>query len=626
MAKKSIKREKQTAEGKSHTKKKAARFSVFTALSLVALFLLILGIYSISHTNKVYANVYLGDTDLSGKSKQEVSEYLKNSSEEFLKQKFTLIHIQDGSEDKTYEIIPNDIGLVYDTESTASSIYGYGRNGSIWRDFAEQFMSLLKPRYISAKYTINEEALNTKIADIAGELDIPEKDYAISYAGDGKFELLTEKQTGKRIDQPALINNVKFQISNVKMIQYRFSSNTYDPKVSEENAKNKLRAANQILKAGELTLNYAEFSAALDADTIGGLIKSRPKDDDLELYLDNIKGAKQIEAVAANINRAPQNAVLAASGGVVSAFQLSREGRELDQKQAIIDIGNALLARATEGVSDVDTKSVALKVKVTQPEISSASLEQYGLRELVATGTTDFRKSPSNRVHNITIGANAISGTLIKPGEEFSTLSRLGKIDASTGYLPELVIKNNKTLPDYGGGLCQVSTTLFRTAMNAGMKITSRRNHSYRVSYYEPPVGMDATIFDPAPDFKFVNNYASHILVQAKIVGTKITFEFYGTKDSRVVSIGTPDVYDYVEPPAPVETVDLALPPGTRNLISHSHQGASAKFHYEVVREGETLQKTDFTSKYAAIPEQWAVGPTAEPVPAPESPPLEAPA
>jgi vancomycin resistance protein YoaR len=306
------------------------------------------------------------------------------------------------------------------------------------------------------------------------------------------------------------------------------------------------------------------------------------------------------------------------SDGKVSVFQTSQEGKKLDRDQTRIDIENALLSRVAEQKADIDTKTVVLKVTVSTPEINSADIPKYGLTELVASGTTNFTKSPANRIHNITVGAGALNGALIKPGEEFSTLSKLGKIDASTGYLPELVIKEDKTTPEYGGGLCQVSTTLFRAALNAGMEITARQNHKYRVSYYEPPVGMDATIYDPAPDFRFKNNYASYILIQSKIVGKNITFEFYGTKDSRVVEIGTPSVYNYVDPGPPVEIISDTLQSGERKQLEKAHQGASAKFHYKVLRDGGILQERDFVSKYVPWPEKWLVGP---PAPSPAEPP-----
>jgi vancomycin resistance protein YoaR len=117
----------------------------------------------------------------------------------------------------------------------------------------------------------------------------------------------------------------------------------------------------------------------------------------------------------------------------------------------------------------------------------------------------------------------------------------LGEVDGEHGYLPELVIKNNRTEPEFGGGICQVSTTVFRAAIYSGMKITQRRNHAYPVKYYAP-YGMDATVYIPKPDLAFVNNTPGAILVQSTIEGTELTFRFYGTKDGRSVAINGPHI------------------------------------------------------------------------------------
>jgi vancomycin resistance protein YoaR len=202
----------------------------------------------------------------------------------------------------------------------------------------------------------------------------------------------------------------------------------------------------------------------------------------------------------------------------------------------------------------------------------------------------------------------ALNGILLNPDDTFSTLSHLGKIDASSGYLEELVIKEDRTKPEFGGGLCQVSSTLFRAALNAGMKITERQNHKYRVSYYEPPIGMDATIYDPAPDFKFVNNYKSHILIQSKVEGTKLTFELYGTKDARTIEISTPEMFDVVPAGNPVMIETDTLPAGEKKQVEKAHEGASAKFNYKVTRDGTVLQEKTFLSKYVPWPEKWLVG------------------
>lgn len=603
--------------------RKRVKFPAIAALIVIVVFLVVFGSYSIIYAETSYRNIYIDNTYFGGKSKNEISDILKKQSDEFLQSDIKLKYQPTvADENKQYVVKSADIGLVYDLPKTTETIFAVGRSGNVFRSFYQQLKTLFLPYRVDAQYVINNEALEKKIAEIAAEIDIPEKDFALKYTGGGVFELSTERQEGQRINQEDIIRNIEIRISNIKHKDLSFRTEIFKPQITEENAKKALADANKILAVGELALTYSNKIYPLDIDTIAGLISSRPKKTKLEIYLVGDRVKKQVDAVASELDQPAGDAVLAIADGKVVISSESQDGRELDKEQAKIDIGNAILSRVNPESTKVNPLLVVLKVKLIKPEIDSKKLQEYGLKELVATGTTNFVKSPQNRVHNINIGAKAISGALLKPGEEFSTLGRLGKIDASTGYLPELVIKNNKTVPDYGGGLCQVSTTLFRTALAAGVKITARQNHSYRVSYYEPPIGMDATIFDPAPDFKFVNNYGSYIFVQYKIVGTKLTFEFYGTKDSRQVTIGEAVGFDYVEPPPAIETPDDSLPAGERKQVQKPHQGASAKFHYKVSRDATILQETDFLSKYIALPEIWLVGPppASEPAPAPIDP------
>ena len=617
---KNIVKKNKTKEPKQTKSRK--KFWLFFALMTAAILAVAFGGYSIVFSKKAYMNVKLGDWDMGGKNRSQISAILTRESEQFLQnpiilkyqplsaeEKSKLDKNAEPAEAKDYQIMPSDIGLSYDIDKSVDNVMNIGRGGSVARDFWQQLISLFWKQKVEMNMTYNPEALSKKISEISTGIDQPERDYKLIYQ-DGQFVLTSpeEKKAGYRVNQQSLIDNVKFQMSNIKNKDIHFKAEFYEPKITEKNAQKRLAEANQILDSGELNLVYEEQSFALDKDTIAGLIASKPEKDDMKLYLAPDKVAKQVSAVAAELDRDPKNAVLGTNGGSVTIAQISESGRKLDQAQTIIDIDNAIFARVNDKLTNTNPKVVRLRVDLKVPDIDANQISNYGLKELVATGTTSFARSPSNRVHNITVGASVVNGTLIKPGEEFSTLGRLGAIDASTGYLPELVIKNNKTIPEYGGGLCQVSTTLFRTALNAGMKITQRQNHAYRVSYYEPPIGMDATIYDPAPDFKFINNYNSYILVQAKIVGTKITFEFYGTKDTRVVEQSAPEMFDVNGPPPAIEVPTDTLPVGERQLIEHGHQGASAKFHYKVTRDGAVLQETDFLSKYVALPEKWLVG------------------
>jgi vancomycin resistance protein YoaR len=200
-----------------------------------------------------------------------------------------------------------------------------------------------------------------------------------------------------------------------------------------------------------------------------------------------------------------------------------------------------------------------------------------------------------------------MNGILIAPGEEFSTIKSLGEISEKTGYLQELVIKGNKTIPEFGGGLCQVGTTMFRVALASGLPITERQNHSYRVSYYEP-VGTDATIYDPQPDLRFINDSGYYILIQSRIDGNDLYFDFWGTDDGRVVEQTDPVISNIVTPaPAKiVETTDLK--PGEKKCTEHAHNGADVSFNYKVIYPNGEIKERLFKSHYVPWQEVCLIG------------------
>lgn len=219
----------------------------------------------------------------------------------------------------------------------------------------------------------------------------------------------------------------------------------------------------------------------------------------------------------------------------VAQFALPTEGRSLDIEESAERIRASLRMNRHEA---------HLAVVTTKPNIEDLEqIQSHGIDSLLATGISDFAGSPKNRINNIQVGARRFHGLLVAPGEEFSFNKFLGSVSAEAGFKPELVIKHDKTIAEFGGGLCQVSTTAFRAAVQSGMNITQRRNHSYAVAYYGKP-GFDATIYPPYTDFRFLNNTKSYILIQTKIVGTHLTFEFWGADDGRTVEVDGPHPYN----------------------------------------------------------------------------------
>lgn len=235
--------------------------------------------------------------------------------------------------------------------------------------------------------------------------------------------------------------------------------------------------------------------------------------------------------ISPQVNDLGQSSRFVRVNGVLQLAGAGRKGSIVDGVKTSLAIRNALVAGKS---------SASVAMKEYRPSIFTAEdFKKLQFPNQLGRGETNFAGSPRNRIHNITVATKRFNGLVIMPGEEFSFNQYLGTVDAANGYLPELVIKENVTTPEYGGGICQVSTTAFRAAMQSGMDVTQRRNHSYPVRYYGAP-GYDATVYAPYTDLKFRNDTGKPIHIVTNIEGTKLIFGVWGTSDGREVKINGP--------------------------------------------------------------------------------------
>ena len=250
-------------------------------------------------------------------------------------------------------------------------------------------------------------------------------------------------------------------------------------------------------------------------------------------------------------------------------------GKQLDLEESLASVTRAF----------IDGQSYAeLEVTDVEPQLTLASLQKLGITDHLGQGKSNFAGSPSSRVHNIDIGARKFNDIFIAPGELFSFNDRLGDTGAKEGYLPGLVIKSGKLVPEYGGGICQVSTTMFRVAMESGLAIKERHPHALPVKYYNPQ-GYDATIYQGVVDLRFLNDTPGPILIQSRIEGTNIIFDMFGVADGRTVAIDGPRQYD-VQPNGAMKAVmsrNVTFADGTdhKDTFYSSYKSPAL---YEVVR------------------------------------------
>lgn len=300
---------------------------------------------------------------------------------------------------------------------------------------------------------------------------------------------------------------------------------------------------------GETLKNLAQKEVVLASPVSEFQVQEKDLQEWLEPYDRSYTGRQELrfnqevlrvylEKLSQKINRPPVDARLVINEGRAGEFAPHQKGFKLNIEKSTANIMTGLAKDNGSSTSFID-----LTVIEIEPEVTLDKVNGLGINALLGRGESDFGGSPKARTHNIHIGSKLFNGIILKPGETFSFNNLLGPVDASTGYLPELVIRGGRLIPEYGGGLCQVSTTLFRAAAFAGLPIIERRPHSLPVRYYNPQ-GFDATIYPGQADLKFKNDTSAHILIQTKIVGTKIYFEIYGTADGRRVAVDGPRQYD----------------------------------------------------------------------------------
>lgn len=298
----------------------------------------------------------------------------------------------------------------------------------------------------------------------------------------------------------------------------------------------------------------------------------------------------------------------------VFSFTPPRSGRALQEqtaKTALLDslhnlekqVTNDTTTDNTDSSQTAPSVSLTLPVETTEPKTSLADTNNLGIIERIGVGTSEYDHSIPNRIFNVSHTTEKINNHILAPGEEFSFNKTLGEVSSKTGFKSAYVIKNGQTELGDGGGVCQVSTTVFRAALNAGLNITRRLPHSYRVSYYEldQKPGVDATVYSGETDFRFINDTDHHILIHGEADSENLTMfiEIYGTSDGRTAEIIDHKTYNYRAPLPPEYYPDPSLPTGKLKQIDWSAAGITAEFTHVIKdRDGTITSEKTYKSVY----------------------------
>lgn len=516
-------------------------------------------------------------------------------------------------EDKSVSLTASDVKaasaqrsvITYDIDVMVNNAFlageSKGRAGFIMANLQALFSSIMLP----AKFDVDRDALSTLLAEKFGGLERDAKDADVHITPDGKggYRVLIESETiGTALDYRTATEKAVAGLARWQGGSYALAMEKTVPKITQNKAELMKDALLEARERGEITLGFDDITWKISGDDFMGALTLKAQEDGT-LYVGLRESALDalLDDAKETINQEPRGTKLKLNeaGDRAIEFVGGQVGRTLNRGASVNLID--------EWLADEDSSVVPFVVDITSAPDSDTLAEELGIRELLGYGTSNFAGSPMNRRKNIKNGVEKLWGWIIAPGEEFGLLEKLKPFDVSGGYVQELVIKDDRTIREYGGGLCQIGTTTFRAVMGAGLPITQRQNHSYSVSYYAP-AGTDATLYDPAPDFKFVNDTKGYMIFTTHMLGDILRFEFWGTRDGRVQDRSEIEYWNYVDPPEEKLIPTSALEPGKKRCFEVGHKGLSASFDYTITYPDGRKDVQTFRSKYKPWQSQCLIG------------------
>jgi len=588
----------------------------------VAFFLFVLVIVAIANYDLfsggeptlIRGGVSIGPIDAGGRTMDEAAADLR----EYLAGYHLTFVTPQGTESIGPFVDTNQDLVEFHVETAIDTAFGVGRHKNSIVALAQRISAGILGTSVPIPYSLHEEPMLQELESRFGSLVNPAEDASlrILVTEDGTYdiEVLPEKD-GVNFDTDSLLQDTRNRLRNLSASSVKVEITLDTPDLTTEELSPLVDQAGTILERAPQAVTAEELSWTISRSQLADWIVPLPDEQGhWTIALDHNRMAKHLEAYASSIAIEPMNAVFEmGEDGRVARFEPGINGKKLDVAASTELLEQAFLEASADG------ETIDLPVTVALPEVTTDSSNEFGIKDLIGLGETSFRGSPPNRRHNIATGANTLNGILVAPGDEFSLMGALGEIDAANGYLQELVIKQNETKPEFGGGLCQIGTTTFRAVLASGLPVTERRNHSYRVSYYERDgdgtyigPGKDATIYDPWPDFKFKNDTPAHVLIQTAIDGNRLSFYFWGTDDGRLAEEGEVSIWNINDPPPKREIFTTDLAPGEFKCTEHPHPSASTVFTYSVTYPDGELVEEKFYSYYKPWQEVCAVGVTEE--------------
>lgn len=559
--------------------------------------------FNISFAGKIYPGVTVASVDLSGMEPAQAAALLEK---ELAFPKQGKILFRDG--EKIWLSSPAQVGFYLDPQTTSAAAYQYGRNGGPTTRLFDQFKSWYLGTSLPPMYVFDQSIAQLYLQSIAVQTDSEMVEASLGV--EGVDVIVRPGQTGRHLNIPATLEDLRIQLGSMHDSEIELIINEDPPVIL--NVEEQAQIARQILSEPlKLTVPGSQEGDpgpwTFEPDALAQMITiERIKDPEGERYQVGLQTAglnSFLEGIAPQLGLGRHNARLIFNDETrqLEVIEPAVVGRSLNVAGSIEAINQKLLA---------GDHKIALDLEHIEPEVGDdATAEQLGITELVSSHTSYFYGSSAARIQNITTSAGQYHGVLVPPGATFSMGAALGDVSLDNGYAEALIIFGNRTIQGVGGGVCQVSTTLFRTVFFGGYPVTERYPHAYRVGYYElkadggyntSMAGLDATVYTPLVDFKFTNDSSSWLLMETYVnqAARALTWKFYSTSDGRTVEWHTTGLQNKVDPPDPLYEENPELAKGKIVQVDWAVEGADVTITRSVNRDNKTLFEDAYTTHY----------------------------
>ncbi len=575
------------------------------ALVLLSLAIIIAGVATLFIlelwlADRIIPGVYVWDMDVGGLTRNEATARLSTGFW-YPADRYPVLRYGD----RTWPVDPANLGTQLDVAATVDVAFLVGHSGDPLSQIREQVSVLVQSRLVAPVFAFDPAGGAMFLGQVAREVNQPLRNATLQLGEDLSVAILPG-QGGREVDAEATSQALIQRLEEMGGGEVALVVRESEPLLTDLSA---VQAQVQRILSGPVTLNAPDLGPwTVSPSTLASWLILRPVTSEggemsLSVNLDAGQVTGFAQEIAAQVERQPTDAQFRfdeANGTLVPVVD-SVPGRTLDITATVVLI---------EDAANGDQRSVDLPLNPVRPATATEDGPQLGIVELVGEGVTSFAGSSSSRVQNIVVGAAQFDGRLIPPGETFSFNHYLGEVTAEKGYEESIIIWGNTTRADVGGGLCQVSSTAFRAAFWAGLPVAERWPHAFRVSYYEPPIGMDATIYSPQVDLKWVNDTGHYILIQTYVdrATNTLTFRYYGTNPGRTVEIDGPYESNPVPHDPPVYRDDPTLPKGQTKQIEWAKDGLDVTVYRTIKENGVEVGRDTFFSRYRPWQAVYLVG------------------